>query len=95
MEHLERTHLLLGAGAMDALARARVIVFGVGGVGSWCAEALARVGVGEITVVDSDLRTLTSPFPKTTSQTNMLRDGRMHSEKLTPTKTGTWLLKLQ
>ena len=39
---------------MDALARARVIVFGVGGVGSWCAEALARVGVGEITVVDSD-----------------------------------------
>lgn len=53
-DRLSRTRLLMGAQAMDALARARVIVFGVGGVGSWCAEALARSGVGAITVVDSD-----------------------------------------
>jgi tRNA A37 threonylcarbamoyladenosine dehydratase len=39
---------------MEALARLRVVVFGVGGVGSWCAEALARSGVGHIALVDSD-----------------------------------------
>ena len=50
----KRTELLLGAEAMDALARTRVIVFGVGGVGGWCAEALARSGVGHLTLVDSD-----------------------------------------
>jgi tRNA A37 threonylcarbamoyladenosine dehydratase len=40
--------------AMDALAHARVIVFGLGGVGSWCAEALVRSGVGHLGIVDSD-----------------------------------------
>ena len=49
-----RTALLLGADTVEGLRRARVIVFGVGGVGSWCVEALARAGVGHITVVDSD-----------------------------------------
>lgn len=49
-----RTALLLGEEAMNHLRAARVIVFGVGGVGSWCVEALARAGVGKITVVDSD-----------------------------------------
>ena len=49
-----RTGLLLGDDAMRRLAEARVIVLGCGGVGSWCVEALARSGVGHITVVDSD-----------------------------------------
>lgn len=49
-----RVRLLLGDEAMDKLKRARVIIFGVGGVGSWCAEALVRSGVGNITIVDSD-----------------------------------------
>ena len=49
-----RTELLLGAEAVDALARLRVAVFGVGGVGGWCAESLVRSGVGHLTVVDSD-----------------------------------------
>lgn len=49
-----RTELLLGGEAVTRLWSARVIVFGVGGVGSWCCEALARAGVGNITVVDSD-----------------------------------------
>lgn len=53
-ESRQRTALLLGAEAMERLRTARVIVFGVGGVGSWCAEALARAGVGSLTVVDSD-----------------------------------------
>lgn len=50
----QRTQLLLGDGCMERLARCRVIVFGIGGVGSWCVEALARSGVGHITMVDSD-----------------------------------------
>jgi tRNA A37 threonylcarbamoyladenosine dehydratase len=50
----QRLTLLTGAEAMEALSRLRVIVFGVGGVGSWCAEALARSGVGHIAIVDSD-----------------------------------------
>lgn len=49
-----RTRLLLGDTAMDRLADVRVIIFGVGGVGSWCAEALIRSGVSHLTIVDSD-----------------------------------------
>lgn len=50
-----RAELLLGREAMDALAKARVILFGVGGVGSWCAEGLVRSGVGNLTIVDPDV----------------------------------------
>ena len=50
----QRSELLLGSECMQRLAHCRVIVFGVGGVGSWCVEALARSGVGHITMVDSD-----------------------------------------
>ncbi|MCM1452130.1 MAG: tRNA threonylcarbamoyladenosine dehydratase [Clostridium sp.] len=49
-----RTELLFGAEAIESLKRGRVILFGCGGVGSWCAEALARTGVGHITLVDFD-----------------------------------------
>lgn len=45
---------------MDALARTRVILFGVGGVGSWCAEALIRSGVGHLAIVDSDCVCITN-----------------------------------
>lgn len=50
-----RTEMLLGEPAMKKLAEAHVAVFGLGGVGSWCAEALARAGVGRMTLVDDDL----------------------------------------
>jgi tRNA A37 threonylcarbamoyladenosine dehydratase len=50
----QRLALLAGIEAVEALQRARVIVFGVGGVGSWAAEALVRSAVGHITIVDSD-----------------------------------------
>ena len=50
----QREALLLGQEAMDRLHSMRVIVFGVGGVGSWCAEALVRSGIRHITIVDSD-----------------------------------------
>lgn len=49
-----RAELLLGADAMERLRATRVILFGVGGVGSWCAEALIRSGVGTLTLVDMD-----------------------------------------
>lgn len=51
----DRAELLLGPDAMERLGRTRVILFGVGGVGSWCAEALIRTGVGSLTMVDPDV----------------------------------------
>lgn len=45
---------LYGAGALDLLARTHVCVVGIGGVGSWAAEALVRSGIGRITLVDAD-----------------------------------------
>ncbi|MDR0387731.1 MAG: tRNA threonylcarbamoyladenosine dehydratase [Treponema sp.] len=50
----QRLALITGPEALDALNRTRVLVFGLGGVGSWCAEALVRSGVGVIGIVDSD-----------------------------------------
>ena len=51
---LRRSELLLGTSAMQRIAEARVIIFGVGGVGSWCAESLIRSGIRHLTIVDSD-----------------------------------------
>ncbi len=50
----DRTGRLLGDRAMERLARARVIVFGVGGVGSYAVEGLVRSGIGHVTLVDFD-----------------------------------------
>lgn len=51
---LRRTELLLGDVAMDEISKKSVIVFGVGGVGSWCAESLVRSGIRKLSIVDSD-----------------------------------------
>lgn len=53
-ERFSRTQLLLGRSAMETLKNSRVIVFGVGGVGGYVVEALARSGVGAIDIVDND-----------------------------------------
>jgi tRNA A37 threonylcarbamoyladenosine dehydratase len=50
----QRLELLVGAEALERLSKIHAGVVGVGGVGSWCAEALARSGVGRITLIDSD-----------------------------------------
>ena len=49
-----RSELLLGDEAMSRIAEKRVIIFGVGDVGSWCAESLVRSGIRHLTIVDSD-----------------------------------------
>lgn len=54
MEQFARTQLLLGSEAMEKLKNSRVAVFGVGGVGGYSVEALARSGVGAIDIIDDD-----------------------------------------
>ena len=55
MDELERTKMLLGEEAMAILAQSRVAVFGLGGVGGYVVEALARSGVGALDLIDSDV----------------------------------------
>ncbi len=57
---LHRTQLVFGDDNMERIGSARVIIFGVGGVGSWCADSLVRSGVTDITIVDSDLVCITN-----------------------------------
>ena len=55
-----RAELLLGDEGMSRIAEKRVIIFGVGGVGSWCAESLVRSGIRKLTIVDSDCVSVTN-----------------------------------
>ena len=55
-----RTELLLGEAGMEKLAKSTVAIFGVGGVGSFVAEGLARAGVGHLVLIDNDLICLTN-----------------------------------
>lgn len=55
-----RTELLLGSEAMTKLKNSRVAVFGIGGVGGYAAEALARSGVGALELIDNDVFTVTN-----------------------------------
>ena len=60
LNEFSRAQLLLGKEAMEALATSRVAIFGIGGVGSFAAEAIARAGVGAIDVFDDDKVCLTN-----------------------------------
>ena len=53
-EWLSRTELLIGAEGIEWLSKARVAVFGIGGVGGYVVEALARSGVGMLDLIDND-----------------------------------------
>lgn len=55
LPQFERTHILLGDAGLATLAQKHVFVAGLGGVGSYCAEALARAGVGHLTLLDHDV----------------------------------------
>ena len=59
-DQYSRTRLLLGADGLDRLRKARVAVFGLGGVGGYVAEALARSGIGQLDLVDDDTINLTN-----------------------------------
>ncbi len=60
MDQFSRTSILIGRNNLKKLQNAHVALFGVGGVGSFTAEALARAGVGNITLVDNDKVSLTN-----------------------------------
>ena len=60
MDQYERTRMLLGDAAMERLHAARVAVFGLGGVGGYVVEALARSGVGALDLIDNDVVSLTN-----------------------------------
>lgn len=59
-QQFSRTQLLLGQEAMERLKNARVAVFGIGGVGGYTAEALARSGIGALDLIDSDTVSVTN-----------------------------------
>lgn len=60
MDQFSRTELLLGKEKMDRLKKARVAVFGVGGVGGYTVEALARSGIGTLDLIDNDTFSITN-----------------------------------
>ena len=60
MEQFLREAMFYGPEALDTLKSRHVMIFGVGGVGSYCAEAVARAGVGAVTLVDNDTVGLTN-----------------------------------
>ncbi len=77
----QRTELLFGKDIMEVLSSKRVIIFGIGGVGSWCAESLIRTGISKLTIVDSDRVCIT----------NINR--QLHATKLTVGEVKTEALK--
>lgn len=60
LHEYSRMELLVGQEALEKLGKARIAIFGLGGVGSYTAEALARCGVGVLTLVDHDVVSLTN-----------------------------------
>ncbi len=60
MQEFSRTAMLIGQNALSKLASSRVAVFGIGGVGSYVVEALARSGVGALDLIDSDTVNITN-----------------------------------
>lgn len=59
-DQFTRTRMLLGSGEVDRLRKASVLLFGIGGVGGFTCEALARAGVGRIHIVDKDVVDITN-----------------------------------
>jgi len=75
-----RTELLYGSEKMEQIDSAKVIIFGIGGVGSWCAESLVRSGIRHLTIVDSDRICITNINRQT--QATMLTIGEVKTDAL-------------
>jgi len=76
----DRAGILIGAAGLDRLAASHVFLAGLGGVGSWCAEALARAGVGQMTLVDHDrvaVSNINRQLPALMSTVGRLKTGVM------------------
>lgn len=70
----QRTALIASPGMVERLKAARVLVVGLGGVGSWCAEALVRTGIGHLTIIDRDrvdVSNINRQLPAATSTVGM------------------------
>ena len=80
---------------MDAFSSVSVILFGVGGVGSWCAEGLVRSGISKLTIVDSDRVSVTN-VNRQLMATSLTPSGRLSSTcfKFFATSTISFLLFL-
>jgi tRNA A37 threonylcarbamoyladenosine dehydratase len=76
----DRTERLVGTDAMTRIATTRVILFGVGGVGGWCAESLVRSGIRHLTLVDCDIVNVTNLNRQVQATTETL--GRLKVEVL-------------
>ena len=76
-----RSELLLGEEAMERIAQKRVILFGVGGVGSWCAESLVRSGINHLTIVDSDRVAITNINRQLMATTNTVGQVKVEALK--------------
>ena len=59
-QQYDRTSRIIGEKGIDKLGKSRVLVFGVGGVGSYVCEGLARAGIGALTIVDKDVVDITN-----------------------------------
>lgn len=60
MDWKSRTEILIGKEGVERLANAHVLVVGLGGVGAYTAEQLVRAGIGNMTIVDSDIVNITN-----------------------------------
>ena len=75
-EIFSRNELLIGSETANRISKSRVILFGVGGVGSWCAESLVRSGIHYLTIVDSDCISVTNinrQLPATTETIGQIK----------------------
>ena len=88
-----RAELLLGDEAMGRIGEKRVIIFGVGGVGSWCAESLVRSGIKHLTIVDSDRVCITNinrQLMATTKTVGQVKVDALLKEKNVPAWIDYW-----
>ena len=78
---LSRTELLIGKEGLDKLKKSKVIVFGIGGVGSFTTEALVRSGIGNLVIVDNDDICLTNINRQIHATTKTLGSSKVETMK--------------